>query len=195
MTLSELLSLRILLASQSPRRLQLLQQIGFEVETIKVEVEEKVDLSLPDYAMTRQLAEQKNLGYTKEIAPNTVLITADTLVFSEGKPLGKPKDTAQAEQYLRSLSSSTHKVITACCIRSQKETQTFHQTALVRFCSLSEEQIRYYIAKYKPFDKAGSYGIQEWIGLIGIESIEGDYYTIMGLPCQKLFATLSQMTI
>ncbi len=195
MDLQRLLSLRILLASQSPRRLQLLQQMGFGVERVNVEVEERLDLSLADYEMTLRLAKQKSLAYTLPIEPNSVLVTADTLVFAGGRPLGKPKDEEQAADFLRLLSASTHKVITSCCLRSQTESRLFYQTANVRFCSLSEEQIEYYISTYRPFDKAGAYGIQEWIGLTGIESIEGDYYTIMGLPCQKLFSTLLDMNV
>lgn len=195
MDLERLLSLRILLASKSPRRLQLLEQMGFAVERVKVEVEESLDLTLPDYEMTLRLAEQKSLAYTAQIEPNSVLVTADTLVFAGGQPLGKPKDKEQAADFLHQLSASTHKVITSCCLRSQSESRLFYQSARVRFSALSPEQIDYYISTFAPFDKAGAYGIQEWIGLTGIESIEGDYYTIMGLPCQKLFSALLEMKI
>ena len=195
MSLSETLSLRLLLASQSPRRKQLLEQMGFKVEVVNVQAEEIFDPALADYAIAEHLASIKNQAYTLSIPDKAVLLTADTLVFADGKPLGKPHDTAQAIRYLNQLKGKTHKVITACCLRSNKDKKTFHQTATVGFRNLTDEEIIHYVECYKPFDKAGAYGIQEWIGLIGIERIEGDYYTIMGLPCEQLFCTLGKMNI
>ena len=193
MGLSKVLSAHIILASKSPRRLQLLQQMGFEVETVEIDVEEITDEDLEDYKKAEQLSIIKNKAYTKEIPAGSVLVTADTLVFCDGKALGKPKNAEQAEQYLKLLSGKSHKVITACTLRSAKSEKTFHETAKVYFKQLSEEEIRYYIEHYQPFDKAGAYGIQEWIGFIGIEKTDGDYYTIMGLPCQRLFTVLSEI--
>ncbi len=193
MGLSKVLSAHIILASKSPRRLQLLQQMGFEVETVEIDVEEITDEDLEDYKKAEQLSIIKNKAYTKEIPAGSVLVTADTLVFCDGKALGKPKNAEQAEQYLKLLSGKSHKVITACTLRSAKSEMTFHETAKVYFKQLSKEEIRYYIEHYQPFDKAGAYGIQEWIGLVGIEKIDGDFYTIMGLPCQRLFAVLSEI--
>lgn len=193
MGLSKVLSAHLILASKSPRRLQLLQQMGFEVETVEIDVEEITDEDLEDYKKAEQLSIIKNKAYTEEIPAGSVLVTADTLVFCDGKALGKPQNAEQAKQYLKLLSGKAHKVITACTVRSSKSEKTFHETAKVYFKHLSEEEIRYYIERYKPFDKAGAYGIQEWIGLIGIEKTEGDYYTIMGLPCQRLFAVLSEI--
>lgn len=195
MNLSEILSLRLLLASQSPRRRQLLEQMGFNVEIVNVKAEEVFDSSLADYAIAEHLASIKNQAYTLPIPDNAVLVTADTLVFADGKPLGKPHDATQAILYLNQLKGRTHKVITACCLRSNKDKKTFHQTATVAFRNLTDEEITHYVECYKPFDKAGAYGIQEWIGLVGIERIEGDYYTIMGLPCEQLFCMLGQMNI
>lgn len=195
MGLSKVLSAHIILASKSPRRLQLLQQMGFEVETVEIDVEEITDEDLEDYKKAEQLSIIKNKAYTKEIPAGSVLVTADTLVFCDGKALGKPKNAEQAEQYLKLLSGKSHKVITACTLRSAKSEKTFHETAKVYFKQLSEEEIRYYIEHYQPFDKAGAYGIQEWIGLVGIEKIDGDFYTIMGLPCQRLFASLFQFDL
>ena len=195
MDLSETLSLRLLLASQSPRRKQLLEQMGFKVEVVNVQAEEIFDPALADYAIAEHLASIKNQAYALPIPDKAVLLTADTLVFADGKPLGKPHDTAQAIRYLNQLKGKTHKVITACCLRSNKDKKTFHQTATVGFRNLTDEEIIHYVECYKPFDKAGAYGIQEWIGLIGIERIEGDYYTIMGLPCEQLFCMLGQMNI
>ncbi len=195
MNLSETLSLRLLLASQSPRRKQLLEQMGFKVEVVNVQAEEIFDPALADYAIAEHLASIKNQAYALSIPDKAVLLTADTLVFADGKPLGKPHDTAQAIRYLNQLKGKTHKVITACCLRSNKDKKIFHQTATVGFRNLTDEEIIHYVECYKPFDKAGAYGIQEWIGLIGIERIEGDYYTIMGLPCEQLFCTLGKMNI
>ena len=193
MGLSKVLSAHIILASKSPRRLQLLRHMGFEVETVEIDVEEITDEDLEDYKKAEQLSILKNKAYTEEIPAGSVLVTADTLVFCDGKALGKPQNAEQAEQYLKLLSGKSHKVITACTLRSAKSKKTFHETAKVYFKHLSEEEIRYYIEHYQPFDKAGAYGIQEWIGLIGIEKTDGDYYTIMGLPCQRLFAVLSEI--
>ena len=195
MNLSEMLSLRLLLGSQSSRRKQLLEQMGFKVEIVNINAEEVFDASLADYAIAEHLASIKNQAYTLPVPDKAVLLTADTLVFADGKPLGKPHDTAQAAHYLNQLRGRTHKVITACCLRSGKDKKTFHQTATVNFRNLTDEEITYYIERYKPFDKAGAYGIQEWIGLVGVERIEGDYYTIMGLPCEQLFCMLGKMNI
>ncbi len=195
MQLSKVLSTHIILASQSPRRLQLLQQMGFQVETVSLDVVETVNEDLPDWKIAEELSLIKNRAYTKEIKEGSVLITADTLVFADGIPLGKPQNAEQAFQYLELLSGKAHKVITACTLRSRKQEITFHQTAMVHFKHLSKEEISYYIETYRPFDKAGAYGIQEWIGLIGIERIDGDYYTIMGLPCQRIFATLLELDL
>lgn len=195
MSLSDILSTHIILASKSPRRLQLLRQMGFEVETVGIEVEEITDEDLENHEKAEQLSILKNKAYNKTIPEHSVLITADTLVFCDGKALGKPRNAEQAEQYLKMLSGKAHEVITACTLRSSKQEMTFHETAKVYFKQLSEEEIRYYIEHYQPFDKAGAYGIQEWIGLIGIEKTDGDYYTIMGLPCQRLFASLLQFDL
>lgn len=195
MSLSDILSLRMLLASQSPRRRQLLEQMGFTVELVNVSTEEVFDASLEDYAIAEHLAYIKNRSYSLPLPERAVLVTADTLVFADGKPLGKPHDIAQAVHYLNLLKGRSHKVITACCLRSRNDMKIFHQTAEVHFRNLTDEEINHYIERYKPFDKAGAYGIQEWIGLIGIERIAGDYYTIMGLPCEQLFCMLKQMNI
>ena len=195
MHLSDLLSVKIILASQSPRRLQLLKQMGFEVVTTKIEVEEKAEEGLQDFELAEHLAKTKNHVYFFSIECGNVLVTADTLVFVNGQPLGKPCDKQQAMHYLKILSGREHRVITACTLRSRHQETTFHSVAKVYFRTLSSEEMNYYIDCFQPFDKAGSYGIQEWIGLTGIEKIDGDYYTIMGLPCNKLFSTLGQMKI
>lgn len=195
MHLSDLLSVKIILASQSPRRLQLLKQMGFEVVTTKIEVEEKAEEGLQDFELAEHLAKTKNHAYTLPIESGSVLVTADTLVFINGQPLGKPCDKQQAMHYLKILSGREHRVITACTLRSRHQETTFHSVAKVYFRTLSLDEMNYYIDCFQPFDKAGSYGIQEWIGLTGIEKIDGDYYTIMGLPCNKLFSTLGQMKI
>ena len=195
MHLSDLLSVKIILASQSPRRLQLLKQMGFEVVTTKIEVEEKAEEGLQDFELAEHLAKTKNHAYTWAIESGSVLVRADTLVCVNGQPRGKPCDKQQAMHYLKILSGREHRVITACTLRSRHQETTFHSVAKVYFRTLSSEEMNYYIDCFQPFDKAGSYGIQEWIGLTGIEKIDGDYYTIMGLPCNKLFSTLGQMKI
>ena len=195
MHLSDVLSVKIILASQSPRRLQLLKQMGFEVVTTKIEAEEKAKEALKAFELAEHLAKTKNHAYTLPIESGNVLVTADTLVFVNGQPLGKPCDKQQAMHYLKILSGREHRVITACTLRSRHQETTFHSVAKVYFRTLSSEEMNYYIDCFQPFDKAGSYGIQEWIGLTGIEKIDGDYYTIMGLPCNKLFSTLGQMKI
>lgn len=172
-----------------------MEQMGFKVERVEVEVDETLDLGLSDFEMTLALADKKNRAFSGAIPPKSVLIAADTLVFAQGVPLGKPKNYEEAKDYLHRLSNRTHKVITACAIRTNNAFEHFAETALVRFAELSDEQIDYYIHNFRPYDKAGAYGIQEWIGLTGIEAIDGDYYTIMGLACRRLFATLGAMQL
>lgn len=187
MSLSDLLSTKIILASKSPRRKQLLEQMGFEVEVETIDVNEDYPKDIDINFVAEYLAIKKSENYTKKIDDNSILVTSDTIVIVDRIIFGKPKDEVQAKQYLNLLSSKTHKVITACCLKTNKKVKHFSVSSIVKFKSLTKEEIEYYVKNFKPYDKAGAYGIQEWIGTIGIESIEGDYYNIVGFPCNKFF--------
>ena len=193
MSLSKLLSTKIILASKSPRRKQLLEQMGFNVQIETVDVEENFPNNLDIDEVAEYLAIKKCEGYSKVIEDNTILVTSDTIVVIDNIILGKPQNAEQAKDYLRMLSSKIHKVITACCLKTNKQIKHFSQQSIVKFKQLSEGEIEYYVNKFKPFDKAGAYGIQEWIGTIGIESIQGDYYNVVGFPCNKFFEVAKEI--
>lgn len=194
MDLSKLLSTKIILASKSPRRKQLIQQMGFTNVVIEpIDVEESFPKNIEISKVAEYLAVKKSEHYTNPIGENTLLVTSDTVVIVDDVILGKPKDETQAKEFLRLLSNKTHRVITACCLKTNKNITHFSQESIVKFKALSEEEIDFYVSKYLPFDKAGAYGIQEWIGTIGIESIQGDYYNIVGFPCSKFFDFAKQI--
>ncbi|NOZ36436.1 MAG: septum formation protein Maf [Chlorobi bacterium] len=182
---------KILLASKSPRRKQLLEDAGFSFTVIK---SKEVDESIPEKITGKDaaifLADLKAEAYKNEIQKNTILITADTIVCLKDKILNKPKDYKDAFDILQLLSGKEHKVITGVSIRSVDKQISFSDETCVRFKKLSTEEIDYYITNYKPYDKAGAYGIQEWIGYIGITEINGSYYNVMGLPIQKIYENL-----
>lgn len=181
---------KIILGSASPRRKQLLSGIGinFEVKLPSERHAETYPDSLKDESIPLFLAEQKASYYNLNC--NELLITADTIVYDNEKVLGKPQSVAEARAMLKQLSGHTHKVITGVCLKTKFKIKSFTATTLVKFSSLTDEEIDHYINNFKPFDKAGSYGIQEWIGFIGVENIVGCYYNVMGLPTQKLYNTL-----
>lgn len=193
MHLSNLLSTDIILASKSPRRKQLLEQMGFKVRVESIDVEETFPENIEIDDVAEYLAIKKSESYTKSIEDNTILVTSDTIVVVENTILGKPQNYEQAKEYLTLLSSKTHKVITGCCLRTKEKIKHFSQKSIVKFKVLTEDEINYYIENFKPYDKAGAYGIQEWIGTIGIESIEGDYYNIVGFPCSKFFESVQEI--
>ena len=193
MHLSNLLSTNIILASKSPRRKQLLEQMGFKVRVESIDVEETFPENIEIDYVAEYLAIKKSESYTKSIEDNTILVTSDTIVVVENTILGKPQNYEQAKEYLTLLSSKTHKVITGCCLRTKEKIKHFSQKSIVKFKALTEDEINYYIENFKPYDKAGAYGIQEWIGTIGIESIEGDYYNIVGFPCSKFFESVQEI--
>lgn len=193
MHLSNLLSTNIILASKSPRRKQLLEQMGFKVRVESIDVEETFPENIEIDYVAEYLAIKKSESYTKSIEDNTILVTSDTIVVVENTILGKPQNYEQAKEYLTLLSSKTHKVITGCCLRTKEKNKHFSQKSIVKFKALTEDEINYYIENFKPYDKAGAYGIQEWIGTIGIESIEGDYYNIVGFPCSKFFESVQEI--
>jgi septum formation protein len=190
--LSQLNTYHIILGSKSPRRKELLSglNIPFEVQTIDIEEnypEEIVGVDIPMY-----LAEKKADAFAGEMDENTLLITADTIVWHEGIALGKPNNKADAVRMLKELSGKTHQVITGVCISTLNKRKTFHAISEVRFTRLTPDEIEYYLQNYQPYDKAGAYGVQEWIGYVGVEHIEGSYYNVMGLPVQRLYTELKR---
>ncbi|ESU18610.1 Maf-like protein [Flavobacterium cauense R2A-7] len=154
------------------------------------EVEEIYSDALKAEEITNYLAELKANEFLGELSDNDILVTSDTIVWHENKALGKPKDYNDAFQMLQSLSGKTHEVITSVCIRTKDKTDTFFEVTKVTFNTLSNEAITYYLDNYKPFDKAGSYGIQEWIGLVAISRIDGSYANVVGLPVDKVYQHL-----
>ena len=179
------------LASASPRRRELLGglDIAFSVEPGKDEREAFSD-DLPHYAIPEFLARHKSETFHRPLEPGEVLITADTLVFLDEEILGKPHDRDEAVAMLRELSGCTHTVVTGVALRTREKIHTFSDTTEVDFKELTDEEIAYYIDNYRPYDKAGAYGVQEWIGFAGITAIRGSYFNVMGLPVQRLYTEL-----
>ena len=189
----ELTEYRIILASNSPRRKELLSGLDIKYETrIIPDVDESYPNSLSLEMVAAYLAEKKASAYQKELKDNELLITADTVVLLEDMILGKPANEHESISMLKTLSGKTHKVITAVCLTSTKKQISFSDTSFVTFGKLSDAEIEYYVSKYKPFDKAGAYGVQEWIGYIAVERIEGSYYNVMGLPVFKLYKKIKE---
>jgi nucleoside triphosphate pyrophosphatase len=181
----------VILASGSPRRQQFLRDLDIDFEIRLKEVEEVYPENLQAKEITEFLSKLKSDAFEGELKPNDILITSDTIVWFEEKALGKPKDYDDAFQMLKSLSGKIHLVITSVSFRTQTSIDTISETTYVTFNDLSDEAIGYYLDNYKPFDKAGSYGIQEWIGFIGVSKIEGSYANVMGLPVDKVYQYLS----
>lgn len=180
----------IILASGSPRRQQFFKDLDLDFEIRLKEVEEIYSDALKAEEITNYLAELKANEFLGELSDNDILVTSDTIVWHENKALGKPKDYNDAFQMLQSLSGKTHEVITSVCIKTKAKTDTFFEVTKVTFNTLSDEAITYYLDNYKPFDKAGSYGIQEWIGLVAISRIDGSYANVVGLPVDKVYQHL-----
>ena len=184
---------RLILASSSPRRQHLLKELGFNFEVMVPDVTEVYPEHLSPAEIALFLAALKSDSIDLSLYPgNTLLITADTIVSIDKDILGKPSDHLEAENMLKKLSGRKHEVITAVCLRSEKKKIIFHVLSSVIFKDLTSEEITYYVGKYQPFDKAGSYGVQEWIGYIGISRIEGSFFNIMGLPVKELYEALLQ---
>ena len=183
---------KIILASGSPRRQQYCKELGLDFSIQLKEVEEIYPDDLTHHQITDFLAELKANAFENELAENEILITSDTIVWHENKALGKPKDYEEAFEMIRSMAGKTHEVITSVCIKTSLKSEVFHSITKVTFVNLTKEEIDYYITNYKPFDKAGAYGIQEWIGLIGISKIEGSYPNVVGLPVDKLYEKLKE---
>lgn len=192
-TLDKLKRYRIILASASPRRKELLSKldIGFTVKTL-YDVDESFPASLPVVQVPQYISRKKADAYCQEMQENDMVITADTVVAVGRRILGKPKSAEEARVMLKLLSDRYHRVVTGVTIMTAKRTETFATVSRVRFTRLNDEEIDYYISKYKPFDKAGAYGIQEWIGMVGITELNGSYFNVMGLPVQRLYAKLKE---
>ena len=187
----ELKNKKIILASASPRRKELLEGMGvqFSVDT-KNSFDEVYDESTPKDEIPAVLSLGKSYGFHRDLEDDEILITSDTLVLCGDVVMGKPHSYEEAFQMLRMLSGRSHKVITAITIRDNKKCRTSSDTTFVNFKPLSDSEIDFYITNYKPFDKAGAYGIQEWIGYIGIDRIEGSYFTVMGFPVHLVYSEL-----
>ena len=182
--------INIILASGSPRRQQFFKEMDLNYTIRLKEIEEIYPEHLQAEEITNFLAKLKASAFENELKENDVLVTSDTIVWLNGKALGKPKDYDDAFQMLQQLANQTHEVITSVCLKSIDKTDVFHCVTKVTFANLSDEAITYYLNNYQPFDKAGSYGIQDWIGLIGISKIEGSYTNVVGLPTEMLFQKL-----
>ena len=182
---------RIILASQSPRRQQLLKELGLDFEVMSVDIDETYPASLKGKDIAIYLSELKAKAYDfKNLYKNCLIITADTIVWQNGQILPKPVDYNDAVRILQTLSGNVHEVITGVSLRTKNKLKSFHSITKVYFKNLTPEEIHHYIEHYKPYDKAGAYGIQEWIGYIGIEKIEGSYFNVVGLPVQRLYSEL-----
>lgn len=185
--------MQLLLASKSPRRRELLSSLGFPLRIVDVDVEETVGSEIPASEVAEQLAILKSGGYNSQLLVNgDILVTADTVVVCDKQVMGKPHSRQEAYEMIQSLSGREHQVYTGVCLRSKDLQISFAEKTDVWFRNLSEEEIFYYIDTYKPFDKAGAYGIQEWIGMVGIERIDGCYYNVMGLPVARLCKELTR---
>jgi len=182
----------IILASGSPRRQELFKELGLEFSIQVKAVEEIYPSTLKGAEITNYLAELKAAAFT-ELGENDIIITADTIVWLNNKAIEKPKDKPHAIEMLQEISDKCHQVITSICIKTFNSQKVFYDETLVYFKPLSMEEITYYVEKYEPFDKAGAYGIQEWIGFIGVTKIEGSYFNVMGLPVHKLYEELMKL--
>ncbi|MFD0964010.1 Maf-like protein [Pseudofulvibacter geojedonensis] len=180
----------LILASGSPRRQQFFKDLGINFEIRLKEVEEIYPPRLKHFEISDYLAQLKSLPFEKELQENDILITSDTIVWLNEQALGKPHSREEAFNMLKSMSNTTHEVITSVCIKTTKYQKTVHAVTKVTFKELSSDEINYYINNYKPFDKAGAYGIQEWIGAIGITKIEGTYNNVVGLPVNLVYREL-----
>jgi septum formation protein len=183
---------RILLASNSPRRRELLSGLGVDYQ---VRLLLDIDESFPPHLSAEEIPQHisRNKADAYAVEEDELLITADTIVYCKGEVLGKPVDEADACRMLRQLSGCTHQVVTGVTLKTQEQVRTFSCTTQVTFAELSDEEIAYYVQHYAPYDKAGAYGVQEWIGFVGVTRLEGSYFNVMGLPVQRLYTELKKM--
>lgn len=189
--LDNLRKYHIILASNSPRRRELLAGLGidYEVRTIQG-IDESYPADLPVEQIAEFISAEKAAAYQKQMAADELIITADTIVVVDSEVLGKPQDADDARRMLHLLSNRTHQVITGVCITTAEKQRRFSVITDVTFKALTDEEIDYYITNYQPFDKAGAYGIQEWIGYIGVTGLNGSYFNVMGLPVQRIYTEL-----
>ena len=192
MELKNLKKYNVILASQSPRRQNLLKELGVEFKIEVAGVDEQYPSELGMTAIPEFLAELKANAFLNKMKSNDMLITADTIVWKDDQVLGKPENREDAIRILNVLSGSQHQVITGMCVQTMEKKYCFHAVTEVWFDKLSQEEIESYVDTFQPYDKAGAYGIQEWIGYIGIRKIEGSFYNVMGLPLHKLYQFLKK---
>ena len=183
----------IILASGSPRRQKFFEELEIPVTIDVRPVNEVFSDKLKREEITDYLAALKAEAFQEDLKENHILITSDTIVYNEEKALGKPKDQDEAVEMIKALSGKEHDVITSVCFTTKNSQKILHHITRVHFAELSENEIEYYVSNYKPFDKAGGYAIQEWIGLIGIKKIEGSYFNVVGLPTYEVYTTLKEM--
>jgi len=195
MIIDKLNQYKIILASRSPRRQQLLKELGLKFEIAVKEYDESYPDGLSGDEIARFVSHAKAGSFAGEISENEIIIAADTIVWCNGRVLGKPADEKEAAGFLMAISGNTHEVITGVTLRSCSREITFSESTHVTFEPFSEEEINYYIQNYKPFDKAGAYGIQEWIGIIACSHIDGSYFNVVGLPVQRLYKELQNFII
>ena len=191
--LDNLKKYHVILASNSPRRRMLLEglDIPFEVKVLP-DVDESYPEGMPVELVAEHIACEKAAAYKPLMGDDELIITADTVVIVDGQVLGKPRDKDDATHMLRSLSDKTHRVVTGVCLMTKEHEHRFSATTDVTFKQLSDEEIDYYLENYRPYDKAGAYGVQEWIGYIGVSAISGSFYNVMGFPVQRVYSELRQ---
>ena len=190
---NQLKKYRLILASGSPRRQQFFKDLDLDFEIRLKEIEEIYPPELNGHEITTYLAKLKASAFEGELQPHEILITSDTIVWHNNKALGKPKNEQDAYEILKSLSNATHEVITSVCFKTNQKVDVLYEITKVTFNELSDESIWFYLENYKPYDKAGAYGIQEWIGFIGVAKIEGSYANVMGMPTDKVFEYLRKL--
>ena len=188
--LTNLQNKHIILASKSPRRQELLKGLDLSFEIRTKDVEETYPPTIEAKDVPAFLAEKKANAFNENLADHEIIITSDTIVICDDQILEKPQSAEEAKAMIRQLSGNTHTVVTGVCVQSKTKTEIFSDATRVKFARLDPSEIDYYVTQYQPFDKAGAYGVQEWIGYIGIERLEGSYYTVMGLPVHKLYTVL-----
>jgi septum formation protein len=186
---------RIILATRSPRRQQLLRELGLKFDVVIRDYNETFPEGLTGEEIARYVASNKAASFKNEISDKEIVITADTIVWCNNKVLGKPVNSEDAIRILKEISGNTHEVITGVCLYSTFNEKVFSVTTKVTFDTLSDEEISYYVEKLKPYDKAGAYGIQEWIGIAACSNIEGSYFNVVGLPVQRLYKELKSFIL
>ena len=191
--LDNLKKYNVVLASNSPRRKELLQRLGipFKVRTL-FGIDESYPDTLRGEDIVRYISRNKANAYRSSMGPDELLITADTIVYLQGEVMGKPHDADNARRMLRALAGQVHQVITGVTIITANDMENFAVTSQVKFSDLSDDEINYYVDRYLPLDKAGAYGIQEWIGLVAVEELRGSYFNVVGLPIQRLYQALKR---